>query len=389
MMNSPRIGSLKNSKAVLLILLWIWFTITSLISTNSSMFVHHADDTWYQWSFVSKVLLMTLVTVVLVDSLERLRLLVLVMAGCFAYFVAKAFPFIIMTGGSFRLYGPEYSMIADNNDFGLALNMTAPLFFFLAQSEEKRWVRGLCGFLFFITIPAVFCTYSRGALTGLIAVIGLMLIKSRQRLLLIPVIGFGLVVALIFAPAAWRQRMDPTRPDAIDGSAKSRLNAWQYSWNLAKDHPVSGGGFGTFTQQLFRIYAPNSQDMHGPHSVYFQVLAEHGFPGLALFLGLIASCFLTLRRITRAANARGDHVVLAYANMFRYSLIGFLTSGVFLGRAYFDYFFSIVACLAALEIASHRAWAHQDEEAEEENEEEEEEELPMGERLLLPKGGVA
>jgi hypothetical protein len=35
--------------------------------------------------------------------------------------------------------------------------------------------------------------------------------------------------------------------------------------------------------------------------------------------------------------------------MFFFSLIGFLISGIFLGRAYFDYFFSIVACLAALE----------------------------------------
>jgi hypothetical protein len=34
--------------------------------------------------------------------------------------------------------------------------------------------------------------------------------------------------------------------------------------------------------------------------------------------------------------------------MFRFSLIGFLTSGLFLGRAYFDYFFTIFACIVIL-----------------------------------------
>ena len=122
---------------------------------------------------------------------------VLVMAGCFGYFILKALPFVILTGGAFRLYGPEFSMIADNNDLGLALNMTLPLFFFLAQTESRKWARWLCGFLFVITIPAIFFTYSRGALTGLIVVLTLMLLRSKKRILLIPVLGFGIVVALL------------------------------------------------------------------------------------------------------------------------------------------------------------------------------------------------
>ena len=56
--------------------------------------------------------------------------------------------------------------------------------------------------------------------------------------------------------------MDPTRPDAIDNSAKERLNAWAFSWNLASAYPLAGGGFATFTPQLFcttpasRIHMP-------------------------------------------------------------------------------------------------------------------------------------
>jgi probable O-glycosylation ligase (exosortase A-associated) len=345
----PNWNNLKSSKVTLIAILWIWFTITTFISTHTPVFIHHAGDTWFHWNFVSKVLLFTVVMIVVVDSFERLRILVLVIGGCFGYFVLKSFPFIILTGGAFRLYGPDFSMIADNNDFGLALNMTAPIFFFLAQTESRRWVRWLCGFLFVITIPAVFFTYSRGALTGLIVVSAMMLLRSRQRFLLIPVIGFGILVAILFAPPAWKHRMDPTRPDAVDGSARSRLNAWQYSWNLARDYPVTGGGFATFTTRLFEVYAPSARDIHGPHSIYFQILAEHGFVGVALYLTLIGSCFASAFRLVRRAKFLDDRILLAYTNMLRFSLIGFLTSGIFLGRAYFDYFFSIIACLAVLE----------------------------------------
>jgi probable O-glycosylation ligase (exosortase A-associated) len=370
--------NVRGGKMLVLLVLWIWFTITSLISTHTAIFMHHAGDTWYHWNLVSKIFLMTAVTMAIIDSFERLRVLALVIAGCFGFFVLKSFPFLILTGGAFRLYGPEFSMIADNNDFGLALNMTLPFYFFLAQTEPRKWVRRLCAFLFVITIPAIFFTYSRGALTGLTVVLALMLLKSRRRLLLIPVIAFGVVVGLFFAPASWKYRMDPTRPDAVDGSARSRLNAWHYSWNLVQDYPIAGGGFGTFTRQLFDIYAPNVEDLHGPHSIYFQVLAEHGFVGLALYLTLIASCFLSIRRLVREANERGDRTIRAYANMFRFSLVGFLVSGAFLGRAYFDYFFSIVACLAALETLARREW----DEASDEDDEEESDSASMA---LLPE----
>jgi len=368
-------SNLASPKVFLIFLLWIWFTITSVASVNTNLFMHHAADTWMQWQFVSKVLLMTGVTIAVVNSFERLRIFVLVMAACFGLYILKSFPFIIMTGGAFRLYGPPNSMIADNNDFGLALNMTLPFFFFLAQTETKRWVRLLCGFMFLITIPAIFFTYSRGALVGLVVVLGLMLLQVKRRFVLMPVIALAMAVAYLFAPAAWQQRMDPTRPDAIDGSANSRLNAWTYSWKLASDYPIAGGGFSTFTQELFERYAPRTRDLHGPHSVYFQVLAEHGFVGLLLYFTLIAACLTTAGRLVKKARFHRDTLIANYANMFRFSIVGFLVSGLFLGRAYFDYYFSLVACLIILEVAAKNQWLRSAEESAESDE-------PAGEDIL-------
>src|SRR6476620_8829277 len=155
-------GRLASRQVYLLGLLWFWFTVTTFTSMRDPVFIHHAQDTWEKWWFVSKVLLMTLCTVPIVSSFQRLRYLVLTIAACFGFYVLKSLPFVIITGGVHRLYGPDRSMIADNNDFGLALNMTLPLYFFLAQTEPKRTMKAFIAFLFVITIPAIFFTYSRG-----------------------------------------------------------------------------------------------------------------------------------------------------------------------------------------------------------------------------------
>ena len=350
-----RLGS---AQVVLVAILWIWFTITSINSDHTPELLHHSFDTWFRFGFVSKILLMTIVTIGVVDSFARLRILVIVIAGCFAVFVLKSLPFIVLTGGTYRLYGPEHSMIGDNNDFGLAMNMTVPLFFFLAHSESGRWKR-FWACMFVGSIPIIFFTYSRGALVGLAVVMLLMLLRLKQRLMILPVLMLAVVIALLFAPEAWRERMNPTREGAIDASAQERFNAWTFSWRLAGDYPIAGGGFETFSPELFQQYAPNERDVRGPHSIYFGVLAEHGFIGLALYLALVASCFATTLRLAKQARMHGDLVIEHYANMFRFSLVGFLTSGFFLGRAYFDYYFTIVGCIVILNRVAQREWTEE------------------------------
>jgi probable O-glycosylation ligase (exosortase A-associated) len=364
-------------------ILWGWFTITSFIASHTPGFAHYSGFTWFQWNNVSKILFMAAMILPIVDGFQRLRLLVMTIAGCFGFYLLRALPFIIITGGSYRLYGPPLSMIADNNDLGLALNMTLPLFYFLAQTETG-WYRRLAWLFFLIDIPAVFFTYSRGALVGLVTVMFLIFMRVRlqQRILMIPVVVLGLLVALLFAPQEWRNRMDPTRQGALDGSAQARLVAWEFARKVAADYPVTGGGFGVFDHELFERYGYRSESVHGPHSVYFQVLAEHGYIGIILYLALVASCFVSGRYAAVIGKATQNQTLIHYANMLRFSLVAFLSSGAFLGRAYFDYYFSLVMCMAVLKKVADEALA-------EAAEEEDSEEIEAGGTELLPEGELA
>jgi probable O-glycosylation ligase (exosortase A-associated) len=341
----------------LMVILWLWFTLTTFNSAQDLTFAEKAASAWYRWGLVSKILLMTAVTIAIIDNWKRFRWFVLAIAGSFGFLTIKTLPMMILSGGEARVYGPPNSMIADNNDFGLALNMALPFFLFLAKTETDRRIRLLMWVFFIVTIPAIIFTYSRGALVGLVAILLCMLLQAKQKLVLVPVAVFVLAFAGLVAPQAWRDRMKMMTPDSLDASAMSRLNAWQYSWNLAKDYPLMGGGFDAFTQNLFIRYAPNAQDVHGPHSIYFGVLAEHGFGGLFLYLTLVGTCFLTLYGIVRKARHLGDERSAHYANIFRIGLVGFLVSGAFLGRAYFDFYFSLVACIAILRQLCRAEWS--------------------------------
>jgi probable O-glycosylation ligase (exosortase A-associated) len=351
-------GRIISRESLLIGVFWIWAVVTSINVSGSPLLAAHEPETWHRLQEISKILLMTMVTMAIVDTFARLRALIITIALCFSFYVVKAIPFMISSGGSFRLYGPPHSAVEDNNDLGLALNMTLPLLFFLAQSEANPKLRRLFWFLFAVTIPGIFCTYSRGALVGLVVVAFLMVVRVKQRMVLIPVLITTVLIAVIFAPDKWKDRMNLTNKDAtLDQSAYSRLNAWTFSWNLAKDFPIAGGGLETFTRDLFDRYAPNTKDVHGPHSIYFGVLAEHGFVGFFIYMSVVVSCFASLRRISKLARARDDQIASSYAVMLQFSLIAFLISGTFLGRAYFDYYYTLVACLVILKRVCLSAWS--------------------------------
>src|SRR5207247_6481381 len=93
------------------------------------------------------------------------------------------------------------------------------------------------------------------------------------------------------------------------------------------------------------------------HNTFIQVGAELGVPGLLLFIGLIATAFRSLRRVTRLAGRSGpagtDLSRLAQA--LTAALIGFVTGSFFLSLAYHDILYTLLAFTLALAKIAHHA----------------------------------
>jgi probable O-glycosylation ligase (exosortase A-associated) len=337
-------------ETVLLILLWLWFAVTIFYASTVPAFSTHVEAGMASLTRVSKVLLVIFLTILLVTSRERLRSLYLVLALSIGVLAIKGAIFGIRTGGENRVWGPPDSFLADNNDLALATNMALPILFFLAAEEKRRWLKRLLRIGFVCGILSVLLSYSRGGLLGLVVVLSAIALTSRHKLLAVAFIMICAVAVFSYAPGKWMERMGSFYHGEIDRSAQGRLNAWEFAIVLTRHYPITGGGFETFTPDLFERYTP-SLFFAGPHSIYFQTLGEQGYVGLALFLSLLGSCWVTLYKMSRVSRrVQSLKWVRPYAYMLGTSLLAYMISGAFLPRAYFDFFYTLVATIIVLKL---------------------------------------
>ena len=341
-------------ESILLVLSWIWFGITTFYASTVPLFSEHIAACETQLIRVSKVLLVIFLTILLVTTRERLRNLYLVLALSIGVLAIKGAMFGLRTGGENRVWGPPDSFLADNNDLALATNMTLPILFFLAAEEKRRWLRIVLRCAFVCGVFSVLLSYSRGGLLGLVVVLTALILTSRHKLLTTSFVVICAVLVFSYAPGKWMERMGNFYHGQIDDSAQGRLNAWQFAFVITKYYPLTGGGFETFTPDLFERYTPDLK-FAGPHSIYFQTLGEQGYVGLALFLGLLGSCWLSLWKLSRQAKRMASlRWVRVYAYMLGCSLSAYMVSGAFLPRAYFDYFYTLVATIVVMKIICRR-----------------------------------
>jgi probable O-glycosylation ligase (exosortase A-associated) len=253
-------------------------------------------------------------------------------------------------------------MIADNNHIGAAMLVALPMLNYLRMHARHRVIRIGLMTAMVLTLFAIVGTYSRGALLGLAAVVGLIWLRSRHKLIGGVVMAACVAAAVTFMPQKWVDRMNTINTYEEDASATTRLTLWHVSLLLALDRPLVGSGFrGPYTREAVDRVMPGGP-ARAVHSIWFEVLGEHGFPGFFAWLGLSIAGFWYARRLVQLAR---EHPEVTWAGdlgrMLQISIITYCVSGTFLSLGYWDYYWTLlVIAPAALEIA-HRSLASQPE----------------------------
>jgi probable O-glycosylation ligase (exosortase A-associated) len=249
------------------------------------------------------------------------------------------------------VWGPMSTFIEGNNEIALALIMTIPLMHYLQTLSSNKWVRRALTASMLLCAVAAIGTYSRGALLAIIAMSGFLWLKSRQKVGLGVLAMMAVPPLLAFMPDQWSQRMDTINTYEEDESVQGRFNAWWMAYNLAKERPLTGGGFEVTTPDLFFRYAPDPYDIHAAHSISFPALGEHGFVGLGISLLL---GFMTWRTgswiIRNTAGSEAHAWARNLASMIQVSLIGFAVGGTFLSLLYFDVPYYLMAAMVVTRI---------------------------------------
>lgn len=334
---SKRIPWTRESIVLLMMILWM------LVTTIFSLYPQLA---WLQMEKVAKIQLMIFLTMMLINTREKIETLVLIIALSLGFYGIKGGIFTIVHGGVYQVRGPLGTFIGGNNEMGLALIMTIPLIWYLHLNAKKIWMRHGYTAAMFLCAIAVIGSQSRGALVGGVAMGFFLWLKTRNKLFTGFIMALAVAAIIAIMPAQWHERMSTINTYQTDDSAQGRINAWWTAFNLSKDRPLVGGGFNTFQPGVFRVYAPDPDNIHDVHSIYFEMLGEHGYVGFGLFMLL---AWLTWRKgaqIIRQTSKDPERKWAAdLARMLQVSMIGFASAGAFLGLANFDLYYHLIAIM--------------------------------------------
>lgn len=327
---------------VTLILFAVWMNITTFFAFETNL-------AWREWDRVMKTLFMTFVALAILNSEKDIKAYAAVVALSLGFYGLKGGIFTLFSGGSNHVVGPSFTYIGDNNALALALVTTLPLIWYLRLQANRKWLRLAMTGAVILTGMAIVGSYSRGALLASAAMLFFLWLKGSYKL------RTGLIVLLIVPlifivmPEKWFARMETIDNYKEDASAMGRINSWEFALNVAKDN-ATGGGYRVFTPQMFAIYAPNPRIFYDAHSIYFQVIGEHGFIGLAIFLLLMFSAWRTGRQALNFSKNRADLKWASdMASMCQVSIIGYAVAGAFLTLAYYDLYYSIIVLLVSLD----------------------------------------
>lgn len=212
-----------------------------------------------------------------------------------------------------------------------------------------------------IMVLSLFETLSREGLIGFGAVlVGAFIFGGRWRRQAAVLLALGALVTVgyyvVVAPATATQRVT-----MADTSGRSTL--WKVAWRVIEAHPVLGVGNNNFidvesryinqpgaVQALYLVSEPKVA-----HNAFLEVAADLGIPGLLAFVAVLFFC---LRGAVRAAwtfERLGDERMELIARGLVLSVVGILTTEMFVASGSAKYLWIPLAICPVLQGLAYRA----------------------------------
>ncbi len=291
-----------------------------------------------------KIFVMFGLGAIIVNRTKEVYLLYLITTSSLIY-IAYEVNLAYLVDGRLDIYNRGYGGL-DNNGAGLLLAMGIPLAIFAWESTRHvwRWVF-LAGVPFLL--HGVLMTYSRGAMLALIVGLPYTLARSANKG---KALGVAVVLAAlvpIFAGQEIRARFFSIEQYEEDKSANIRLDSWRAAFRIANDSPIYGVGMRNANLLAYEYGA----DTFGRtiHSQYFQLMADAGYVGLALYLlalgGVAYSLFRARGFLRQLRNDPEAQLLRGLASGLEGAMLVFCIGATFLSLEVFElpYLLALIA----------------------------------------------
>ena len=150
-----------------------------------------------------------------------------------------------------------------------------------------------------ILIAGVLISLSRETLLGCVAIVAVVILLSRRRLVGLA-IGIPMMIGIPLLVPAIAQRM----LEAFQTGGAGRTSLWHVAWIGFLQRPLLGwgvsGSIDAYDVNFFKVYQAHSVGwVITPHNTPLHVAVELGVIGLALFVLAYAATFLMLRVVPK------------------------------------------------------------------------------------------
>ncbi len=262
-----------------------------------------------------------------------------------------------------RARGP----VEESNRYAQILLVLLPLALFRFWGERSPSTRRYAAAAAILILGGIVLTYSRGAFVTLMLILLMLMGMRYLRPAQILTALAALILTMALVAPGYFTRMNTLRGVTglmadkqtvkPDGAIRGRATEMLAALLVFRDHPVLGVGPGQYAPFYSREYHlnPAIAFRHLPrprpaHSLYFQMAAETGVIGLAIFMAIVLVPMYQLWQARRHwARSRPDLANMATALLL--SLVAYLGTGIFLHLAYQRYYWLLLAVVgAALQI---------------------------------------
>ena len=334
-----------------MVIIWMVFLAWMSFSSWQAIYPDLAAETLEK---ILKIQLITFVTMLLMKDFLRVNQLIWVIVFSIGFYSVKGGIFTFMTGGAYHVFGPDGSDIMENNALAVATLMIIPLMVYLRKYPPQPWVKVIMPYCIFFSLASVIGSQSRGAVLAILAVGGFYWLKSKRKAFTAFLFVLLTLLALVFMPQEWRDRVNSISEYKQDSSSMGRIRAWEYSIAIANNR-LTGGGFQSWSLENYNRYGIWTERAFVAHSIYFSVLNDGGWPGLILFLLILYLMWRQMDGVIKATERdpdRGDFNLLA--RMLQISLVAFMAGGAFLSLSYFDLAWHLMTISIALTVLTRQ-----------------------------------
>jgi probable O-glycosylation ligase (exosortase A-associated) len=288
------------------------------------------------WKFVYslfKIVLPFLVGITLVKDINQLKQLAWVMV-CTQGYVAFEFNLTYVRTGINRVWLDGFNGM-DNNSVAIGMVTGVGLAFFLGLGAKNLFAKLIAFGSAIMMAHIVLLSFSRGGMVALILTGAVGFLMTPRKPIHYAFLAASVLVILALSGAEVRQRFVSVfaEQEERDKSAESRLQLWRANFDVMTQHPLFGIGPHHWPELAEDYGFPKGKE---GHSLWFQIGAELGVPGLVSLLAFYLIVIFRLWPYHSENSVVPDPFYRDIARMVISALVGFAVSAQFVSITFLE-----------------------------------------------------